>query len=260
VELLVAVAILAALAAMLLPSLAAAHALTESAVCKANIRLLQLGNQVYARDHDGYYAPGAPYMYPLAGHYDDPRINNILWYGRRERGDKPFSRDGGPLSGYLPGQLVKGCPTFREFRESFEAGCGGYGYNNNFVGRHVVPASGRWYRPADRYWHLTGNDSTNFRHPDETVAFTDTAFVSRGLIEYSFCESPTWPVFGGQPRPSIHFRHLERTNVVWLDGHVSDEPMAFSNEVATGSPYSGSPAEHNVGWFGPEDNRLFDCK
>lgn len=266
VELLVVVAIIAALAGMLLPSLVKAAHITEKTVCQSNIRLLQLANQVYQRENKGFYAPGAPYFQATADMDDPSRANMMRWYGVRSDYSQPFSREGGPLSPYLTRHLVKGCPSFRAYEEGFEAGCGGYGYNNNFVGQHIVLRHDR-YVPADRHWQLRGNRAVNFGDPKGTVAFTDSAFATvDGVIEYSFCESPSWPLTPSDPvTPSIHFRHMGKANVVWLDGHVGAEAMSFSEEGSV-SPRlrrrgaSGLSRQHGIGWFGPQDNRLFDCK
>jgi len=260
VELLVVVGIIGALAGILVPTLVGARALAESVVCRSNIRLLQQGNQLYARDSDGYYAPAAPYMTPTGGNWNDPRINNIRWFGQRASWREPFSREGGPLSAYLPRHLVKGCPTFTGSETGFERGCGGYGYNSNYVGCYVLYAGGGRYKRGDGDWQGTGNRVDAFPTPHETVAFTDTALLAGGLIEYSFCESPTRPFGGGRPVPSIHFRHLGKANVVWLDGHASPEAMTFSSDGVSFNPYGGSPRDAGIGWFGPENSRLFDCR
>ena len=104
-----------------------------------------------------------------------------------------------------------------------------------------------------------GNKADAFVRPSETVGFADAAFVqNNGTNEYSFVEPPRYSTYAMEPRPSIHFRHLGRTNVVWLDTHVSDEPMTYSNNVLDGF-YKGRSADYNVGWFGPKGIDLFDC-
>ena len=243
IELLVVVAIIALLVSILVPSLNQAKELARRTVCKTSIRLLQLGNEVYQEDHAGLYAPGAANF--LA--------NRDRWFGRRPAGTGPFESDNGPLSAYLPGRKVRQCPSFRDFLTGFEAGCGGYGYNNNFVGSNRLPPN--YTLKTD----LAGNSAARFAKPAYTVAFTDAAFVNGGYIEYSFCESPKWPDFPAAPRPSIHFRHSRLANAAWLDGHVSEESLSFSNDVLTGF-YQGSPIDYHVGWFGPQTNELFDCE
>jgi prepilin-type N-terminal cleavage/methylation domain-containing protein/prepilin-type processing-associated H-X9-DG protein len=263
VELLVVIGIIALLAGILVPTLWKSRGLGELSVCQSNIRLLQLGNDIYQRDYDGFYAPAAPYMTPTRAVLRDRelrrRVNNVRWFGQRARAGEPFSRDGGPLSKYLPKGIVAGCPSFREFLNGFEAGCGGYGYNKSFVGQYVL-RKGRRYERAHDAWELSGNSVEAFDRPFRTVAFTDTAFVDAGLIEYSFCEPPRFALSEREARPSIHFRHLGKANVAWLDTHVSAERITFSGDVGTGNPYAGSPGDFQVGWFGPRTNELFDCE
>ena len=261
VEMLVVVAILATLVGMLAPPLLSARAITRKAVCQANIRNLQLANQLYQKAFDGFYAPGAPGMFASAGTTDYSRVNCARWFGVRGHPSEPFTREDGPLSPYLSSHQVKGCPSFTDYKQGFESGCGGYGYNNNFVGQFVMRVRAGVYRPAHDKWHLSGNMVEAFPHPTETVAFTDTAFAGfDGDIEYSFCESPKWPLYPNRRVvPSIHFRHLGKANIVWLDGHVGSEPMSFSDEDLGPASMAGRSKARNIGWFGPKDNKLFDC-
>ncbi len=98
------------------------------------------------------------------------------------------------------------------------------------------------------------------------MLFSDTAFLRPRLIEYGFVEPPMFaaPPFGTfASDPSIHFRHgsdaSRVANVVWLDGHVAAEAMTFSR----GNVYSASLEQHEaagIGWFGDDDNTLFDLE
>ena len=54
IELLVVVAIIAILAALLLPALHRARARAHDAVCIGNLRQLAVGAVIYADDYDGY--------------------------------------------------------------------------------------------------------------------------------------------------------------------------------------------------------------
>ena len=61
VELLVVIAVIAILAALLLPTLARARASAKSAACKSNLRQLGLVLSMYVSDYDKY--PGNAAMY-----------------------------------------------------------------------------------------------------------------------------------------------------------------------------------------------------
>jgi len=168
----------------------------------------------------------------------------------------------GPLAPSLADGLVKECPEGTDFvrdgdKNAFEASCGGYGYN-------MIGVGSRSYENGFSTEAIaTGMRVEEIAQPGSTVMFTDTAFIQgfgeQYLIEYSFCESPrnirvqdgTVTEYG-RPTPSIHFRHLERTNVMWCDGHASGETLSFSKlDQATLGRY-------RIGWFGPETNELFD--
>ena len=240
-ELLVTVSVMSLLVGILLPSLDKARELARSSVCQTNLRVLASANNLYQSEQGGCYAPGAANFLH----------NRDRWFGHRSGSTGPFS-EGGPLTPYFGAAAARRCPSFEEYLVGFEAGCGGYGYNNNFVGQFRRPPG--YALKSDR----TGNRMEAFESPSRTVAFADAAMVDGGIIEYSFAESPRWPDFDAQPRPSIHFRHLKQANVAWLDGHVSSETMEFSGPVV--DYYQGNPADYLVGWFGPDNNELFDCR
>ncbi|OFX14101.1 MAG: hypothetical protein A2Z18_00700 [Armatimonadetes bacterium RBG_16_58_9] len=106
-------------------------------------------------------------------------------------------------------------------------------------------------------------------HPSKTVMFSDTAMgISRQgaqtMIEYSFAEPPFTFVTGSggtstlarTASPTVHFRHNGGANVGWCDGHVTHEKMAFTNPGE--NTYGCDSASVGLGWFGPDDNLLFD--
>ncbi len=243
IELLVVVAIISLLASVLLPSLVSARAGARKAVCAANLRALQTANEIYQQEHEATYVPAAADFFS----------NRHRWFGLRDSLDEPFDPTEGPLWTYLPSRNVRICPEFTDHLTGFEAGCGGYGYNANYVGQ-------RRNRPDYRLiTDRTGNRSDLFRRSSETVAFSDSAFAAGGLIEYGFAEPPRWPTHPKRKfQPSVHFRHGGKAQVVWLDSHVSAMEMTFSEDVMGGF-YGVEPAAFAIGWFGPPDNSLFDC-
>jgi len=100
--------------------------------------------------------------------------------------------------------------------------------------------------------------------PWETLMFADTAFYQhkRYLIEYSFAEPRFWVSNGkvienSKPLPSIHFRHRNRANVGWVDGHADGCRMADS---CRNDDFYRDFAHMQLGWFEPVDNMLFDLK
>jgi prepilin-type processing-associated H-X9-DG protein len=244
-ELLVVIAIIMLLAGLLLPALGSAQERARQSSCANNLRQLHLANTLYAMDYNSY----VPASVDMIG------ANLQRWHGARTSGSKPFDGAKGPLARYLgKDHAVRECPSMRRYVQditganAFEAACGGYGYNANGVGSRFFTAG------YSRQSAARGMDPADIRDPARTIMFCDSAFPQpynspAYLIEYSFAESFT-SATGSPGQPSIHFRHNDRANVVWCDGHVSSEKMTVS--------YSQAFDKFKVGWFGEPNNDLFD--
>ncbi|MFG0252249.1 MAG: type II secretion system protein [Phycisphaerales bacterium JB038] len=252
IELLVVIAVVAALIGLLVPTLAATRGQGRSAACASNLRQLGAANELYVADHAGLYAPGA---------MDIVLHNRHRWHGTRASTGVPFVPEGGSLTPYLGGTGVgprlRACPSFTGVLDdpsAFERGCGGYGYNNAYVGTQRTRCGpDSWSVVSDRQ----GAPAHLFVQPAGTVMFGDTAFAAGDLIEYSFLE-PRFHPDRPQARldPSTHFRHQAHANVVWLDGHVSTESRSHSWSSGL---YPADSQSLGLGWFGADDdNRLFD--
>jgi prepilin-type processing-associated H-X9-DG protein/prepilin-type N-terminal cleavage/methylation domain-containing protein len=258
VELLVVIATIALLMSILMPALAAGRAQGRAAVCKSNIRQLVLANTGYAGENDGSYAPAA---------LDIIGANKHRWHGVRDNINSPFDPAKGPLAGYLANGCVKQCPEKVNFRHGdpwdwdFEDGCGGYGYNMTYLGSRV------WECYEDEKCKITAKDS-EVRQPSQTLMFADTAMAKLDngrayYLEYSFAEPPYFVANGkpatswGYASPSIHFRHRNKANIGWADGHTDSRQMAkFEGK----NDYGVESANMRLGWFEPIDNSLFDLK
>ena len=245
IELLVVIAIIGILAAMLMPALSGALEQGKSTQCKSNLRQLHLANSLYAADH-GRYVPAST----------DIMGNNLnRWHGERINTSAPFVGTHGPLACYLgTGGEIRACPSLSRYlnnassQSGFEAGCGGYGYNQMGVGSRAF---------IDGYNEdsiKTGMAPEGVNDPAHTVMFADTAFPQpygsnpKFLIEYSFVE-PYKSLGNGTAMPSVHFRHTGHANVAWCDGHVSSEDLT--------TPYNVAFTTFNVGWFGGKNNSLY---
>lgn len=258
IELLVVIAITALLMGILMPALVGARAQGIAMVCRSNLRQLVLANIGYSNENDGFCVPAASDMWKGAGGYH-------RWHGVRDNKNEPFDPLKGPLVEYLSDGKVKECPGRVKFMkgekwaESFEKGCGGYGYNMTYLGSSLWQAGlgfKETYRQTTRMPAIS--------KPEKTLMFSDCAMSLKdgSYIEYSFAEPPYF-VMDGQlftgmySSPSIHFRHRGQANIGWSDGHISSQKMA---EVSEENVYSVLSAKMKLGWFGPVDNSLFDLK
>ncbi|WP_428390147.1 type II secretion system protein [Mucisphaera sp.] len=244
IELLVVIAIIAMLIGLVMPSLGAARQSAAGVVCASNQRQLALANLAYAVEHDGVLVAGAPRF-----------LENLRrWHGARDRVDEAFDPTRSPLWDYFGVAVIKECPSFAPDDVGFEAGNGGYGYNQRYLGTDDVDDL-----------MTEGSARVDWvARPVETVHFTDAAFSTAAggelrLIEYSFAEPPEHGA-GFEAAPSIHFRHRGMANVVWLDGHVGGESLAFTRASVFYGVSEAANRGLGVGWFGPRDNSLFDLE
>jgi len=261
IELLLCCAVIALLTGLLLPALAGAREAGRTAACSSNLRQLVLAGDVYAGDNRGVYAPGAP----------DFLVNRTRWFGARSSASQAFDNEGGPLSDYLGGAAARGarrCGSFTPATtgNAFERGCGGYGYNNAFVGVRGRWNGVVWTVVTDR----SGASVAAFTSPSTVIGFADTAMFAGmntvNLIEYSFAEPRRWPSNPAErPEPSVHFRHGQgrsgatsgEAGVAWLDGHVAGVTRGFTwSSGIYGAPPGGR--DPLLGWPGAsDDNTLF---
>ncbi len=241
IELLVVVAIIGILAGLLLPALRGAQDRAKQMSCVNNIRQLATAAILYASSNDDYFPPSS---------WDLATNNLTRWHGKRANQNQAFDFKLSPLQWYLQTDKVKACPVFADYLTGFEAGCGGYGYNDDYVGSGRGDPEDLSNRPARR---------AMIHDPTNTIMFADCAFVGPGgkLIEYSFVTEPIFEAWGGcQSFPSIHFRHRGVANVAWCDGHISSERMGFSTtQTWHGLDFDPSALGY-VGTY--QDNRFYD--
>ncbi|MEM1211162.1 MAG: type II secretion system protein [Planctomycetota bacterium] len=258
IELLVVITVIALLVGVLLPVLGSSREAARASVCGSNLRQLLLANTTYAGDHDEHYVPASEDI--LAGFGGTMR-----WHGVRQSASpspdpalNAFDPALGPLRDYLgPSGRVKVCPSFTDaFTDgaaAFEAGTGGYGYNQSYIGGRLD-----LFVATDPQAYATTARTVEVITPSDTLMFTDAGFVGPGggLIEYSFAEPPVRaePLLpdGSAPPPSVpspstHFRHALTVNAGWVDGHVDREAVARFGSAAFESRL--------LGWFDADSTR-----
>ncbi len=216
VELLVVLAVIGILAALLLPALAGGKDAAQRIKCASNLRQLGLAAQMYFDDHEGNTFPYR--LYPT-------NAGVLYWFGWMQsgvEGERDFDAKQGPLYEYVNGTGIEICPSLNyasgHFKLKARGAAYGYGYN----------------------WHLATTTNRpvlvdSVRDPGRMTVFADAAQIN----DFQAPASPAHPMLeewyyvsaaGGPPSyPNAHFRHQQRANVVFMDGHVGREkPRAGS--------------------------------
>jgi prepilin-type N-terminal cleavage/methylation domain-containing protein/prepilin-type processing-associated H-X9-DG protein len=220
IELLVVIAILGLLAAVLLPTLARSQASARRIKCVSNLRQLGLAAQLYWNDNEGKCFTTRTV----------PTNNGVIHWcgwlaGGKPEGERDCDFSAGKLYPYLGGSDARLCPSFNaalgplKLKATNLVLCS-YGYNGVSLS---PPAAG-----------LPPIHISRVRRLAETALFADAAQVndfqppaSRAnpmLEEWYYLDNPTNE---SSPNyyPHGHFRHAQKANVVFCDGHVGREAM-----------------------------------
>jgi prepilin-type N-terminal cleavage/methylation domain-containing protein/prepilin-type processing-associated H-X9-DG protein len=214
-EALVVLAILAVLAALLLPALTRGRSAAKRAQCVSNLRQLGVAAQLYWSDNGGrcFYAVPA-----------NTNGGQLWWFGWLQspgagagEGRRAFDLTLGVLHPYIQASAVRLCPALDYAAPYFKLKASNvvfsYGYN-----KFLSP-------PTIREPPLP---LARVREPSGTVLFADAAQVndfqapasrSRPMLEEFYY------VDTNASYPNGHFRHAQRANAVFCDGHVATETM-----------------------------------
>jgi prepilin-type N-terminal cleavage/methylation domain-containing protein/prepilin-type processing-associated H-X9-DG protein len=221
IELLVVIAIIAILAAMLLPALSKGKSQAQRVNCESNLRQLGIATEIYLGDSGGNC-----FFYGSVPATNNGMTGALWWFGWLQgasvpEGQRAFDLSAGILSPYLRGSDVRLCPSpvwdSPQFKLKGSNVVFSYGYN-----RYISPPK------------ITGVASINrVSKPAETALFADAAQVNT----FQPPASPTHPMFEewnyldyqgtnySSPayQPNGHFRHAQKANVTFADGHVAME-------------------------------------
>jgi prepilin-type processing-associated H-X9-DG protein/prepilin-type N-terminal cleavage/methylation domain-containing protein len=214
VELLVMMAIIAILTAMLLPVLNQSKLSAQSAECMSNLRQLGVAAELYWDDNRG---DCFSYVFAPTNH---GAIYWFGWIGSGQEGQRSFDLSYGAMYPYLNGSEVRLCPSLgyglAQFKLKADSVVFSYGYNRFLSATSSQPPI----------------NVSRFRQPDQTALFADAAQVNNFqapatpanpmLEEWYYLDLET-NYSGANNYPNGHFRHSQKANVVFGDGHVGAE-------------------------------------
>jgi prepilin-type processing-associated H-X9-DG protein len=214
VELLVVVAIIAILAGLLLPALARARTAADGARCVSNQRQTGLAAQLYWEEHGG-----------ITFSERTVRTNGgwRYWFGWLQdgvEGQRDFDPTQGALWPYLQGRGIEICPSLNRsaplFKTKARGAANGYAYNL-LAGPRGEPgrAVSTFQRPSDLAVFADGGQVNDFQAP---------ATPEQPLLEefYYFDTNVL--------SATVHFRHRDRAQAVFADGHVGTELPVVGSE------------------------------
>jgi prepilin-type processing-associated H-X9-DG protein/prepilin-type N-terminal cleavage/methylation domain-containing protein len=234
IELLVVMALVATLAALLLPALNRSKASAKRLQCVSNLHQMGIAAQVYTDEHAGRF----PVAYTAGTIHGQAAA--IAWDLTTIQGPVPAVVPGLLWQGQGPRQIQQ-CPAFAGRANWLTDPHTGYNYNTSYLGHGQFESIPEPARAAD------------VRQPARTVIFGDGQYAAGAN---KFMRAP-WPnpgdaAFRGRWAGTQGFRHGGRSNAAFCDGHVESPRERFTENVDDATRVAAGTG------FLSADNSLYD--
>ena len=252
VELLVVISIISLLTSMLLPALGRARQHAKAALCRSNLRQLGIAVAMYALDENDYLVPA----YQISA--------DVHWWGKKLSNGIDHKK--GPVWPYLASDLkeegIYECPAqpYGSYQQQGKPAkvpdgpqwiTSTYGYNGYYLSSPMCP-----WRLIGRPWQMT----TTVKFPAQVFAFADTLMDwsptgdKRVVKNNALLDPPL--LFRGtywtpNTSPTTSFRHLDKTQVVFVDGHC-DSMGLEGGKYASERNKIGSVGRTNAPYYVPD--------
>ncbi|BCM91871.1 hypothetical protein IAD21_03748 [Abditibacteriota bacterium] len=195
IELLVVIAIIAILAAILFPTFARARENARRSSCSSNMRQLGLGIMQYTQDYDERL-PGI-----LGGAANQAKTGGWIYYttfGGTAAGN--FDPSQGNIYPYIKSRQIFVCPSDSDGQTTGDS----YAMNSCLTSSNDPGGTSKSLAAFDETskWMMLCEESATSGTADQTTGSTNDGF---------FYESG---------EDNLSFRHLEGSNIAFIDGHV----------------------------------------
>ncbi len=257
VELLVVISVIALLMAILLPSLSKARKQAQSIICKSNLKNYGLAGIMYLDAHDNIFPFGLTCIYSCTT-FTAEHPFQCRWHDAEVVPD-------GPLWPYLRAKGVHCCPTFAAIAKT--RGANHPGHQPNIPIKPTFTYSMNGHLSAGGCNNASGGESDLTNALGQMIGMNQVKHPSRVLF---FTEENIWTIRSSDNPPGLNLSNdalndmffyprkngngdciatfhkandsqlnTGVSNVLFLDGHVSEERAYDQEELLGGSSYTG---------------------